>query len=690
MYASVDSRKAGPLKVFVVIGLAVFALTKWVSPARSAVEEGLVLYLNAANNSGQDFDAQATTWTDLSGKGNNGVLRNYDTPTWVGSGQPGDPYCLQFNGQGNYVEIAQAASLDTPEAFTIEALVRIRQGSLKAEEMAPFLAKGGMGSGGDYNLQVRLSGQIGRLFVNAQIKDKNEDILNTGPIIELDDDTFGHYVFSYDTNSEPHCKWYVNGALIGTSNQKFELVANDNPLAIGSHQTGEKHRLQGDIAYVRLYSRALTAEEAQQNHAEAVTIVPAVAEPPKVLKKVEEPTVKGLTAEQARVCVTGADHNRPDHFPGLGDFIGWVGGVARMPDGDLLFVHSAGYWHSSFAWPMVIGEETRKRWEAGGWPLDHKAPTGGRTMGCRSSDNGKTWSKPFTIYDDPQDDGPDNIFVTREGTVLVFVNVQANWYGLSEAPEGLQELNTKQLVLRSTDGGKTWSEPIAIESAGDYYSRSHSNCIQLPDGGILWQTYDMDKGGSRLYGVIHRSDDDGKSWQVISTIRQEDVNVDEGDMVRLSNGRLVMVVRPDGGVYVSDDDGVTWRRTGQMVTSGKVKAPATFVLSDDTIVCTCTYGGLQVFLSSDGGETWTDAIPLDTSCYGYPKGSLMEDESILLGYVKSGAAPNRCYLIRFRVNENRDGIQLLSIGEETNQAGAVGSSQTGEVNQDWDAILGEA
>ena len=59
-----------------------------------------------------------------------------------------------------------------------------------------------------------------------------------------------------------------------------------------------------------------------------------------------------LTIEEARVCVTGHDHNRPDPFPGLGDFIGWPGGIERMPNGDLLVSHSAGYWHASFAEPL--------------------------------------------------------------------------------------------------------------------------------------------------------------------------------------------------------------------------------------------------------------------------------------------------------------------------------------------------
>ena len=88
-------------------------------------------------------------------------------------------------------------------------------------------------------------------------------------------------------------------------------------------------------------------------------------------------------------------------------------------------------------------------------------------------------------------------------------------------------------------------------------------------------SYDMNQGGSVLDGTIHRSDDDGKTWRVISVIRRrkpegdlvdtadlvvsgdadallnlgtpEDgkwLNTDEGDV-----GRLVLVVRPDGGTH---------------------------------------------------------------------------------------------------------------------------------------------
>jgi BNR repeat protein len=377
-----------------------------------------------------------------------------------------------------------------------------------------------------------------------------------------------------------------------------------------------------------------------------------------------------LDINQARVCVTGADHNRPGAFPGLGDFIGWPGGIERMPNGDLLLAHSAGYWHVSFSQPRQIEPELRKRWLESGWPLDFPAPTGGRTMACRSTDQGKTWSQPFTIIDHPLDDGAHALFTCRDGTVLCFVGVQASWYGYTEAPEAFRTdidgLNTKQFVLRSTDSGKTWSAPIWLDSAGDFYERAHGGRpIQLADGGILWATYYQSAGEKHLRGAIRRSDDSGRTWQVISIIKRPDVNIDEPAIAELKDGRLMLVTRPDGAVFYSQDKGLTWTDSGRPVVppgSPKFKAPQLIVLRDGTIVAVATCGNLRAWISTDDGKTWSKNIPLDTSSYGYPGSWILEDdESILLPYCASGRAPNRVYLVRFRVNPARTGIELLPV-----------------------------
>ena len=404
--------------------------------------------------------------------------------------------------------------------------------------------------------------------------------------------------------------------------------------------------------------------------------------------------VGGLPLREARICVTGFDHNRPDPFPGLGDFIGWVGDVVRLANGELLFVHSAGYWHVSFATPIKLNPNLIEPYRKAGLDLKHQAPTGGRIMACRSRDNGLTWSKPQTVFDGKLDAGPSATIVTNQGTLLQIINVQASWYGFPEAPPGHQKLNTRQLVIRSTDHGHTWSAPVPLQSSGNYYTRGRSRGLQLPDGRLLWMSYDMNRGSSVLDGTIHRSDDDGKTWQVLSVIRRRKpdtdrvatadlvvsgdadallqlgtpsdeswLDTDEGDLGRLSTGRLVLVVRPDGGTLISDDHGLKWQQISR-VGPKYVYAPHLVVLADDTLVLTAGgSGGQCLFLSTDGGKTWSQPIQIDPGVYGYGKLTLLEDESILLPYVHRHSAPQHCFLVRLRVNATRDGIDLLPLGK---------------------------
>ena len=374
-----------------------------------------------------------------------------------------------------------------------------------------------------------------------------------------------------------------------------------------------------------------------------------------------------LSIGDARITVTGYDVNRPAPFPGAGDF-GWAGNIQRLPDGRLLLVHQWGYWHVSFAEPRMIEPNLAGQWASEGWPLDFTAPTGGRSMLCTSNDGGRTWSQPRTILDLPQDDSPYGLLRLDDGTLLCFINVQASWYGYDRAPpemaKVLNGLNTAQCVIRSTDQGRSWSDPVYLKSPGRFYERSHAQPIALDDGRILWPTYCLDTRDGLEYAAVHRSDDAGQTWHLAAIVRRDRKRLDEPAIAQLVDGQLLMVGRPDGAVFHSSDRGENWQQTGRIPATGTFKAPRLFVLSDGTIVCAATIGSLCVFLSTDHGRTWSESIPLDKSCYGYPGGTKLDDDSVLVSYVRSGNAPSRIYVVRFRVNDTRDGIELMAIDDD--------------------------
>ena len=391
---------------------------------------------------------------------------------------------------------------------------------------------------------------------------------------------------------------------------------------------------------------------------------PAVAEEP------------DLTSRIARSMVTGANFNRPLPFPGQGRFC-WPGNLVQFDDEELVLVHSAGYYHVSFAEPRRIEASTRERWLKSGWPLDFQAPNGGRSMLVRSNDGGAKWSRPETILDLPWDDSPCGLLLCHDGTLLCFINVQASWYGFPAAPppfdRDLDGLNTSQCVIRSTDRGRTWSEPVWIRSPGNFYQRSHAQPIQLASGRILWPTYCRSQQEDRLFGAIQASDDSGRTWRVLSTVRREGNpadaaaidagNIDEPALAELRDGRLLLISRPDGGRFLSDDGGRKWTYQGQLVSTGKLKAPRIFVLEDGTVICVCTYRNLQVFIGRSNGSSWSGPHDLDTESYGYPGGILLSDQSMLISYCSSGKAPNDLYVIRFRVNKDRTGIVRVPVNE---------------------------
>ncbi len=94
---------------------------------------------------------------------------------------------------------------------------------------------------------------------------------------------------------------------------------------------------------------------------------------------------------------------------------------------------------------------------------------------------------------------PGRIVETRSGAWLLSTHFQ-----------NLERNKREQIVHRSTDGGKTWGEPITI--CGDpRYNTNEGHILELPDGKLVcYMRENSNKGWPALKSF---SEDDGRTWR---------------------------------------------------------------------------------------------------------------------------------------------------------------------------------
>lgn len=144
-----------------------------------------------------------------------------------------------------------------------------------------------------------------------------------------------------------------------------------------------------------------------------------------------------------------------------------------------------------------------------GWP--------GGTVGLvRSSDQGRTWSPPEIVA--TPGDGLDAVLnavaitTLRDGTVLLPYN-GVRW----SRGQGVAGRVISLHLLRSTDGGQTWSggDPIDV----DFYGPAvYGELVELSDGRLLWPVWGQRTAEQRWRSALLESSDAGATWTVGATI----------------------------------------------------------------------------------------------------------------------------------------------------------------------------
>ena len=186
----------------------------------------------------------------------------------------------------------------------------------------------------------------------------------------------------------------------------------------------------------------------------------------------------------------------------------------------------------------------------------------GDRVASRSFDGGKTWEDSPIFTSEAFVDRPERALIrAKDGTVLfAFLNEKELHKGAKWGEGSIDEWVLPTYVIRSADNGKTWSEPIKIQTA---WCGAIRNFVQLKDGRILLV------GQSAVpwahVTIVYRSDDVGLTWTAGNTLELGGNHDHDGAMeaaiLPRKDNSLWLLIRTTKGTFfesVSTDAGVTW------------------------------------------------------------------------------------------------------------------------------------
>lgn len=289
-------------------------------------------------------------------------------------------------------------------------------------------------------------------------------------------------------------------------------------------------------------------------------------------------------------------------------------------------------------WPTVFG---RRNGELvlvySGGRVAHVDPFGQVEM-MLSRDNGESWTWPRVLLDTGMDDRDAGGVETRRGTLLVTTFTSLAYRAeldkrrqAGDVPDGWEaadrrlpdaEKHLASLMIRSTDGGTTWSPPYRVPL------NSPHGPIETPSGRLLYAGKDLYGPRNGAIGVCE-STDDGLTWKWLAGIPTRPGDKVSGyhelHMVEAPSGRLIAHIRnhndPNAGETLqseSTDRGRTWSVPHPIGVWG---LPSHLLrLRDGRLLMSYGYRrpprGNLARTSADEGRTWSEPIVLSDDGIG--------------------------------------------------------------------------
>jgi len=203
------------------------------------VTDGLVLCLDAANP--KSYSGSGTTWTDMSGLGNNGTLKNGPTFNANNAGS------IVFDGSDDNVDVSSSSSLNFTDVISLSCWFNFTV--LPDGELGLFRKTN------QWQLGLSNSNTI-RCLIGTNLTTgwtTGNDVSYT-----FSTNTWYNMVMTYNGSN---MLIYVNNSLVKTATVTGSIVTDGTKVQIGYHN----RILNGKISNCSIYNRALTAAEIQQN-----------------------------------------------------------------------------------------------------------------------------------------------------------------------------------------------------------------------------------------------------------------------------------------------------------------------------------------------------------------------------------------------------------------------------------------
>ena len=221
------------------------------SPA--IVTSGLSLCLDAANK--VSYLGSGTSWYNLSGTIQSGSLKNGPTFSRANLGT------IVFDGTDDYVNLGDILNFGTGD-FSYE--VYVSYNNLGVGAAGATMSKDNYSGTSTYK-GITLNISTGISFETRNIvSGVGPDTICNWSSSEL---LIGNWYCVHANRASNVLRLYVNGILRNTTNESIATdVTNTQEMRIGSLSNTSPQRLNGKIANVKVYNRALSATEVLQNY----------------------------------------------------------------------------------------------------------------------------------------------------------------------------------------------------------------------------------------------------------------------------------------------------------------------------------------------------------------------------------------------------------------------------------------